>query len=318
VPEDGVPVSDDLDWSDNLVSVNVPFGEQTIMFNSLMGGESYEFTIYPYTNVGENINYKTDGTPPVTSASLGNLVVINEEDFEDGTLGTWWQHNAEGPQVWEPYEYQGDIFARISGYDGEPILNEDWLISPEMSLLPYQDVKFEFISARNYEGPDVQLYFSQDYDGAGNPNDFTWIELTSSANWSEGDWEWVESGIIDLSLYVYPSCHLAFKYSSNATEGAAAWEIDNILVYSEGGVSIAERQVEMMNIFPNPASDYAHLYFSNEGEIKISNLAGQMIHTEAVQSGRTTIDLSAFPKGLYLLRYVGIDASQQMGKLLVK
>ena len=317
VPVDGTPVADDMDWSDGEVAVNVPFGEEMFHFSGLTGGETYRFVIYPYTNAGANINFKTDGDAPLATAELSSLIIINEEDFEDGTLGTWMQVSVEGPQEWEHYEHQGDNFARMSGYDGGAVVNEDWLISPVMDLSPYQNVIFNFISARNYDGPDVQLYLSQDYDGSGNPNDFTWLEITSEADWSEGSWEWIESGDVDLSLYVYETFYLGFKYTSTNAE-AAAWEIDDILVYSEGGVGIPEKEVPEIAVFPNPARDLVTISNPGSGEIRLMNINGQVILSKDVKGGENQLDLEQLRPGLYFVQFSDKEQNVTTRKLMVR
>ncbi|MFH0867269.1 MAG: lamin tail domain-containing protein, partial [Bacteroidota bacterium] len=42
---------------------NINYGEETYTFTGLNDSTIYFFKIYPYTNSGTNINYKTDGTP---------------------------------------------------------------------------------------------------------------------------------------------------------------------------------------------------------------------------------------------------------------
>ncbi|MEJ2593619.1 MAG: choice-of-anchor J domain-containing protein [bacterium] len=316
VPEDGTPVANDLDWSDDIVSVNVAYGLETYAFEGLTGGQSYEFVIYPYTNVGENINYKTDGDPPLASASVSNLVIINAEDFEDGTLGTWMQYSVEGPQVWEPYEFQGDIFARISGYDNGAVENEDWLISPELDLSSLQQASFEFISARNYAGEALQLYISQDYDGSGDPNLFDWTEMTDQANWSEGSWEWTASGDIDLSEFLAAPCHLAFKYISNTSE-ASAWEIDNILVFGESGVGIAESEVKQLIVFPNPSSGMFTVSAESAGHLELFNLSGQLVMELEIQAGLNRISTGSLKNGLYFLVLRSKSGQINRGKVLI-
>ncbi len=316
VPEDGLPVANDLNWSDGTVAVNVAYGLETYAFEGLTGGQSYEFIIYPYTNIGENINYKTDGDPPLASASVSNLVIINEEDFEDGTLGTWMQYSVKGPQLWEPYEYQGDIFARISGYEDGAVENEDWLISPELDLSSLQQASFEFISARNYEGEVLQLYISLDYDGSGDPNLFNWTELTDQADWSEGSWEWTASGEIDLSEYLASSCYLAFKYISNTSE-ASAWEIDNILVFGESGVGITMKEENKLHIFPNPTSGMLNISTEYAGHLEIINLNGHMLIEQELQDGRNTVSVSNLKNGLYFLVVKSKTGKISRGKVLI-
>jgi hypothetical protein len=317
VPVDGTPVANDLDWSDGKVSVNVGFGLETYSFNGLDAAQEYEFTIYPYTNAGANINFKTDGTSPQDNATTSKIVIINEEDFEDGTLGTWWEYDVVGPQSWENYEYQGDQFARMSGYDDGAIENEDWLISPQMSLNVYIDVKFKFESARDFAGDDLKLYLSQDYDGSSDPNDFTWVELTDEANWSQDNWEWIESGIIDLSLFVNPSCYLAYKYTSSSSE-AAGWEIDNILVYSDEGTGLFENSVYNLHLYPNPATTYIHLDATEKGYLTVVSITGQQLIRQDILKGPNSIDIQSLPEGLYVVHIVGGDGKNYSGKLMVK
>lgn len=317
LPEDGTPVPDDLDWGDGQVAVNVDYGLETFTFGELEGGQDYEFTIFPYTNAGANIDYKTDGTPPYATETTGSVVIINAEDFEDGTLGTWSEYNVEGPQIWENYEYQGDLFARISGYEGGAIVNEDWLLSPQMDLIGYTSIKLDFISARNYAGPDLQLFLSQDYDGESDPNGFDWLELTDQADWSPGNWEWTASGSVDLTLFAAQSCYLGFKYTSNSDE-AAAWEIDNILVYGESGLGISGYPARQLLVYPNPSSGMCSFVSETSGLLIISDLAGQRRLVREVVNGENRLNVSALSPGMYFLRLIGNDGKIGGAKLLLK
>ncbi len=68
-PVDGTPQADDTDVSDGDGVVNVAHGTEAYTWNNLSQGTTYYFTIYPYTNSGSAINYKTDGTVPTASAT---------------------------------------------------------------------------------------------------------------------------------------------------------------------------------------------------------------------------------------------------------
>ncbi|WP_299111115.1 T9SS type A sorting domain-containing protein [uncultured Winogradskyella sp.] len=69
VPVDGTDDSDDTDWSDDEAEVKVASGVQTYTFTGLNASTLYEFEIYPYTNSGGTIDYKTDATVPSASAT---------------------------------------------------------------------------------------------------------------------------------------------------------------------------------------------------------------------------------------------------------
>jgi M6 family metalloprotease-like protein len=63
-PVDGTAQADDTDLSDGSAVVNVAHGTETYTFNGLTANTQYFFTIYPYTNSGADIDYKTDATVP--------------------------------------------------------------------------------------------------------------------------------------------------------------------------------------------------------------------------------------------------------------
>jgi len=74
-PVDSVPQTDDTDLSDGEGDININHGTQTYTWGGLDTATVYYFTIYPYTNTGSNVNYKTDGTVPTaqdTTTATGN------------------------------------------------------------------------------------------------------------------------------------------------------------------------------------------------------------------------------------------------------
>jgi hypothetical protein len=76
-PADGVPEADAL-----LVK-NVAAGVQTVNITGLQPNTTYYFEIFPYTNSGTYINYKTDGTVPQYSGPTLQLY------FQSAASGAW-------------------------------------------------------------------------------------------------------------------------------------------------------------------------------------------------------------------------------------
>ncbi|MBQ4205650.1 MAG: choice-of-anchor J domain-containing protein, partial [Bacteroidales bacterium] len=134
----------------------------------------------------------------------------------------WTFVSVEGEKPWTIGQYQGNHYANANGYNGG--VNEQWCISPAFSLNVYSNASLSFRNAKNYTGPDMQVLFSNDYDGE-NPVTATWVELEYTM--STGSYTWVESGSIDLANFTGDECYLGFKYTSTETE-AAAWEVDDI------------------------------------------------------------------------------------------
>ncbi|MEA3504452.1 MAG: lamin tail domain-containing protein, partial [Bacteroidota bacterium] len=245
--------------------------------------ESMENTGYYSWNIPEDfdicdcyviaISDADDGEPHDESDAAFSIIEsmswINQENFDDG-LGTWTQYSVTGDdQIWNQSEYEGKTFAKMTGYDGGNFDNEDWLISPVMNFNNYRDEIFNFESAQNYDGAELQLMISTDYDGTSNPNTSgEWTDITDQATWSDGSWNWVASGSIDLSSYNGNNVHLAFVYTST-TEGGKTWELDNLEVIGEFITGI-DNLNNQLSIFPNPSDGIFTI--SNENQ-QYSNIS---------------------------------------------
>ncbi|RYD59478.1 MAG: T9SS type A sorting domain-containing protein [Sphingobacteriales bacterium] len=62
-----------------------------------------------------------------------------------------------------------------------------------------------------------------------------------------------------------------------------------------------------MSVYPNPAHNMITLDINGktavDGHVTISSLNGSTLHTQAVNSKATSIDISKFPAGIYMLKY---------------
>lgn len=148
---------------------------------------------------------------------------IFAQDWE-GEMNDWTFVTVEGSKPWTVAQSNGNHYAYANGYNGGA--NEQWCISPAFNLDNYSDVTLSFRNAKNYDGNDMQLYISNDYDGS-NAATATWNELAYIK--STGSWNWVESGAISLESYSGASCHIGYKYTCTESQ-AAGWEVDDIML----------------------------------------------------------------------------------------
>jgi Lamin Tail Domain len=94
-PSDGIEQSNDTDLSDGNGTMNINTGVQNYIWTGLSETTSYYFKIFPYTNSGADIDYKTDGTIPSLSLTTGEMpdIIITELMINpDSTLdnnGEW-------------------------------------------------------------------------------------------------------------------------------------------------------------------------------------------------------------------------------------
>jgi len=319
VPVDGVPVATDLDWSDGEVAVNVGYDLGEYSFDGLETSATYYFTIYPYTNGGTSIDYKTDGTAPAAEATTANISTISHEGFDSG-LGAWSQYSVTGDQVWEWADYGNPPgCAKGNGYSGGPIANEDWLISPALDLTGYINLTFGFDHARNYASNEgLYVMVSTDYTGSGDPTVATWTDLTDSFTFPDpGSWDFISAGTADVSAYATVATYFAFVYNSTNVE-ASTWEVDNADVLGVINTGIDNVSTTTLRVYPNPASDFVSIVSDEDAEAVVVNLMGQTVLATPVHVGVNQISVNDFNSGMYLVKVTYANGTVAINRLMVK
>ena len=299
VPEDGTPVPNDY------LSKNVNYGVETVTFEGLVGGTAYHFAIFPYTNSGANIDYKTDGNYPTVTATTENIYYLLDEDFDED-LGVFTAFDAYGDQGWHQASYQGTTYANMNGYaNGASNQNEDWLIgyvqiSPNMV---FNEVWLEFRTAMKFDGNALKVAISSDYDGNSDPSDFEWEYITDVFDYSTGNYEWVESGKVDIAALVpnYPtSFYIAFIYTST-NEAAASWEIDYVRVTGTHVNAVDETATSVVSLYPNPAREQVSFMLDDNAEVSFFDMTGRMVSTTQCEAGQNQINVSELVDGVYFV-----------------
>lgn len=127
----------------------------------------------------------------------------------------------------------GNYYGKATGWNGSGADDtEIWMVSESFDLGTAVTPALTFKNATNYSGPALALKISTDYDGTSDPStQGTWTDITSSSAWSTGGFNWANSGTISLLTYNgNNSVHVAFVYTSNPTDGAATWQVDDVKV----------------------------------------------------------------------------------------
>lgn len=296
VPVDGTPVAD------GELAKNVAYGVQTVTFSGLQGNTDYKFAIFPYTNGGANIDYKTDGTYPTVDVTTESLTVFLFEGFDEG-LGSFTAYDMYGDQYWHQATYQTNTYADMNGYaDGAAHQNEDWLISPRISLGDAQvtDLILEFRTAMKFDGDPLRVVVSNDYDGQSEPSDFSWEDITSEFSFSPGNFEWVESGQVAIQDHVSDNFYVAFVYTSSDVE-ASHWEIDYVKIWGKITASVGENDIQAVRIYPNPASSTVSFVLGSDAEISIFDMTGRMVNKLNAAAGDVQLNVSELESGVYFV-----------------
>ncbi|MCB2197079.1 MAG: DUF5017 domain-containing protein [Bacteroidetes bacterium] len=152
-------------------------------------------------------------------------------------------------QKWEFDSYGSDTYAKMSGYSGGAQENEDWLVTPDITLGTGVNIFLNITQAINYlndETEQIDILISTDY--AGDVTTANWTSIKADINMPTGDsWTFVESGDVSLNDYEGETINIAFKYLSSSTN-AATWEISEIQV-TEGEKIIEGEPYELNDIY---------------------------------------------------------------------
>ncbi len=302
VPTDGTPVDDgDL-------AKNVAYGTPVIEFAGLQSGTAYHFAIFPYTNSGANIDYKTDGTYPTANATTEEVNYLLNENFDD-ELGAFTAYDAYGDQGWHQGEHNGTTYANMNGYaNGAAHQNEDWLIAeiPGMVDTEFTDIFLEFSTAMKFDGDPLRVVVSGDYDGQGEPGDFDWIDITDAFDFSAGNYEWVESGKVNIIDIVGDfansgySWYIAFVYTSN-DEQASSWEIDFVKLTGKWLASVNENGTMAVSLYPNPANDQVSFTLESDAQVSVFDMTGRKVNEVNLTAGEAQLNVNELQSGVYFV-----------------
>lgn len=155
------------------------------------------------------------------------------EEFS-ANLGTFTQYSVSGDQIWYGDTYDGGCVTMTGFVTPTYFENEDWLISPSISLAGKTGVNLIFREAINFVGSleETKVFVSTNYSGAGDPNAASWTELTGFTRSTGAAWGFVNTSDISLAAYEGSSIHVAFKYTSNTIK-AGTWEISRVVVTAD-------------------------------------------------------------------------------------
>jgi|LauGreDrversion4_1035100.scaffolds.fasta_scaffold24761_2 hypothetical protein len=157
-------------------------------------------------------------------------VPLYEETFSSN-FPLWTKINVTGAQVWTldtTYGNPGSC-AKMSGYAGGNIANEDWLISPSISLAGITTAVLSADTATKFAGNAIEILVSSNYV-SGAPSTATWTPLTGTLSPSTGNYVWTATGGMNINSFAgSTNFRVAFKYTSTAA-AAATWEVDNVKI----------------------------------------------------------------------------------------
>ncbi len=296
-PVDGTPEANFVD--DQTIIANVPAGVQEYTIYDAAINVNYTFNIYPYTNSGSIIDYKTDGTVPTVTTSITNVSILLYEPFDE-ELGVFTAYNVSGSQVWAHGSHNENEYAQMSGYEeGSSHENEDWLISPAINGNTPK-VVLQFSNAKNYQGEPLALMISTNYSATAGPDAATWTDITDLFEWSNGGFSWVETSYDITSYTGGGNFNIAFVYTST-DEQSSTWEIDYVRVIAADLTGVAENETKTFSIYPNPASQQLTITAEANTSAVIYDATGRKVMEMNVVKGENNVNVQNLENGVYFI-----------------
>ena len=218
----------------NFADDTVALGKGSIVGIFTRYGATKQFIIRDINEV----NMEGDRCGGSSGGGSGNYILnkdFNDASVTSGGWGSFWSGTTTSENWGEWGIYGGDV-AAVSNFEFATFTNyacESWLVSPSFDLTGTSSPYLVFDNVTQYNGPELELFISDDYDGTSDPSQQgTWINITTYVpNWDtdSGDWDFVSSGNIDLTPFISNNLNIAFKYTGTNADGAT-WELDNIIV----------------------------------------------------------------------------------------
>lgn len=175
----------------------------------------------------------------------GGLTPVDEvnQDFSSVTADVdinfqGWSNIAEaGTRKWQGKVFSGNGYAQATAYNSNQTSVVSWLITPPVKM----DVakKLRFKTAKSFwahgSAQPMQVLVSSNFDGT-NISAATWTPINPRlATQTDADNAWIESGDIDLSMFIPEGkIAVAFKYSGSQTL-STSYRVDDVYIGTQGG-----------------------------------------------------------------------------------
>lgn len=224
-------LADSIGDEENYIAVQLPKGDVRNGLNLVdnKGNLNQEVLVY-----GTITNYfGATGLKGVSYAKLGESEfgnkpadandVIFTQSFKQ-SFGDFIEYSVSGDEKWYIDTKYG--YAMITGYiNGTNNANEDWLISPAISLEGVTAAKMNIEHVLRYNNKPAEaatIWVSENYT-EGDPNNATWTQLPTNFT-DASDWTIEVSKDLDLNAFLGKTVRIALKYVATTTK-AGTWEV---------------------------------------------------------------------------------------------
>ena len=311
-----VSLSEDENESNNTISeliTNVGGGDCPDEYGPpIIWRESFEcYDPFIFEGIGDWIIYDIDGLATYGSNAMdfpsetysGAGFIYNQALATVSSNNT----NPQEPSWWNTYSGNQGLYF-ISGVPGSVTQNNDWMISPEFSLVNIESPTLRFMAKTLKDDWGLER-FKIAIGNSTNYNEFTIISegtyLEAPTNWTLYEF--------DLSSYVGQNIRIGINYVSN---DKFVLQMDEFVV--EGTLGINDDNLLEMILYPNPTDKNFVTIQTNSldtKEIEVFDIIGKKVIDVSLNTN--SLDVSKLNSGIYLVK-ITVDNQTNTHKLVVK
>ena len=224
-------LADSIGDEEHYIAVQLPKGAVRDGINLVDHKDNLNKEVLMYGTITSY--FSATGLKGVTYAKLGDVEfgnkpadasdVIFTQSFKQ-SFGEFIEYSVSGDEKWYIDTKYG--YAMITGYvNGTNYANEDWLISPAISLEGVTEAKMNIEHVLRYNNKPAEaatIWVSEDYTD-GDPTVATWTQLPTNFT-DASDWTLSVSKDLDLTSYAGKTVRIALKYVATTTK-AGTWEV---------------------------------------------------------------------------------------------
>ncbi|MDX1283354.1 MAG: BNR-4 repeat-containing protein [Draconibacterium sp.] len=172
--------------------------------------------------------------------------------------------------------------------------------APEITSLPYFDGSKLTVAAT---------------DADGDPLTYTWYK-----SYGNGELTFSENGNAESSTTIPQFSKVGNYELKVAVSDGTVNTIATLIVHVQTVSSKNLTEMEDVNIYPNPASDFLKVEFGKNlnGKVVISDLLGKVLHVESFQGQSLNINTSELNSGIVILNVISENASFKPQKIVIK
>ncbi|MEP4535535.1 MAG: choice-of-anchor I family protein [Cyclobacteriaceae bacterium] len=208
-----------------------PGGDDFAHIDMLMDGIATDAAIaFKYTSdgaaSGESKRFRIDNVFILKPQSEPSEAISETFDTDPAN---WFEYNLENDLI----TYDEDKYIDFNGYAVGA--GESFLTTPIIEFAnELSNFTMSFDHVRRFSGPDVEVVYSKDYPGYGNPYYYTWDTLahvSDSANVETPGDDFVNTGEISLADLSEPGV-IGFAYKSEGDQGGQSlrFRLDSVVI----------------------------------------------------------------------------------------